>query len=1023
MSQRTVLPVSESTPLSLEQLTPDQRTCLRQVQGAVAAVLAECAEAPSEGRQEGLATPSLHRSARVMMIEGERGTGKTAVMLTILRRWSDVHRTSRREWDPNTERSTLKPGPDAEKSEGWFDARLAQSVWPLPMLDFDPMPQRLPLVAWVLQSFMPLVRLATQASAGSSLAHRHADQANRRSLLETWTRLIEEAVEAWDSGEPAGRTFLERTEGERSRLRSWERFVERYTTAVDGLVAKMPTVGHNVEENMVFVLPIDDVDMQVARAAELSHTLRLLRHDRVIFLTTGHRAHLVEVTRVQALGAYRRLSEQAEHSELPNDWRALGASIVQKVFPVGLTFRIPTFSLFRALERLEKWPSAKDADQAKGWREVSGELAKKATVPMIDNSKWSLTFRDLRDIAAELDRKNEQSDPVDNIVIALLTKAKLPLVSVHDRISWFLTGDSVIQEMAHKLLSGQDKVNLKVVGTVELTPNLRMAASVKADIPESPETIGWWDFLDWWMTSRPVASQKPLFNAVVGDGLAIIEGTCPALRSEVGEKIWWPWPLRYLLPSDSSNSRAIERLVKSITSDDGTKADFETILCDVWINLVSAKIASTVWKNPVTHDSGLSILIAGASIAPIHPLLGLSTSRRQWLLSRIISQASHDSVFAEALSLISTTKWSSQAQHITNEVLPEGRLFEWSLMQNQSVTADPWIQAMAFVQGKAAGWAFFRMGTALSPFTSTISPYPTGGSNKPSFSSFFFSLGSGSPPTVRYHNAALRIGLAATGTSEIARHVSELIWKQTNTTAATFIHEVVKTILTYSSSIKVTIDFTTVADGNRLQWPKNTRYSLRWGQSLAGLGPQIGWILSTKADGGEKQETESYGLPELVGIAADLVQTHENNFEGLSIEVEDIQIDSNLTVKIPQSTSFLRTDRLLEWIPLLANPFGASSPKPKPNLSQSTLLARFALLCCHCMTEPISKLSNPPNFDQHLSVILKLMSGGAEPDTVSVEHFSAWKNWAYSELGKHLPPDILEPIQSWNAPEPTPPVS
>ncbi|MCB9539058.1 MAG: hypothetical protein H6704_22750 [Myxococcales bacterium] len=272
-----ITPTPDTQPLDIAtQLVEAQQTMLREVHDLVAGMLDDAKKQPS-GRPAAKAGPWArvvpNRTHRVVLLDGARGTGKTSLMLTLIRAWQGED-----------------PSDHALVSDL---AAQGQALRILEPLDFDPKPRDLPLYAWLVQAFEPIVGWIEDA-------HR----VDTEGLRQAWTTLFESAVlsdviglDGRTLGDDLEMVVYQQTRGQKgwqALRRHWQRFLDQLLGVleqVDGL----PTNG-------MLVLPIDDLDMQPGQAKELLLALRLAWHPRLMLLLNGDSAHLTEVLTVELYG-------------------------------------------------------------------------------------------------------------------------------------------------------------------------------------------------------------------------------------------------------------------------------------------------------------------------------------------------------------------------------------------------------------------------------------------------------------------------------------------------------------------------------------------------------------------------------------------------------------------------------------------------------------------------------------------------------------------------------------------------
>ena len=147
--------------------------------------------------------------------------------------------------------------------------------------------------------------------------------------------------------------MLDRQEqvGEWQRLgQSWHEFVTKVIAC--GRCVKDP---HKLRGEPVFVIMIDDVDLQVERIRELLPALRLLYHPNVAFLVAAHWEHLVDTLKLDFLGQQNRLANRLVNSNVltaadDDKWSGtLAHAAATKVFPLKNKWTLRKLTLHELL--------------------------------------------------------------------------------------------------------------------------------------------------------------------------------------------------------------------------------------------------------------------------------------------------------------------------------------------------------------------------------------------------------------------------------------------------------------------------------------------------------------------------------------------------------------------------------------------------------------------------------------------------------------------------------------------------
>jgi hypothetical protein len=224
-----------------------------------------------------------NKTGRALVIDGDRGLGKTTILLTILKLLQDG------ELSKEEEKQT---DPDRKPWIRWPHKRNTHCL--LPVLDFDPLPPNIPVHGWLLSPWHSVIQ-----RDGFPAAQRDA-------LKDLWHELFDQAINGWTGVNVEGKALVEKTlafdeqvMGWRNSPKLWANFINRLCCAMDGCTDPSCQTPHE----RLFVVPIDDVDLQVEHVVGLLHAIRLFHHPNVVYLMTADMGHIRFAT---ALDYHRR---------------------------------------------------------------------------------------------------------------------------------------------------------------------------------------------------------------------------------------------------------------------------------------------------------------------------------------------------------------------------------------------------------------------------------------------------------------------------------------------------------------------------------------------------------------------------------------------------------------------------------------------------------------------------------------------------------------------------------------------
>lgn len=267
-----------------------------------------------------------------ILIDGERGAGKTSLLLNLLHQWRE-------------ELLSGRPARMGEAGKGEF-----VPVIPLGIIDLLPLPQNMEL-AMVLVSRLRKVMdelrgtRTTDAHGSSRGLFRGLSTPDPNGLYGAWNDLAG-SIAAWSGHLNERRASMdsdafidELTLETRSGIgldRTLRRFIDILTEQVHEALgtARRP----------IFVLPIDDADMNPRKGPELIYLLRTFYHPRLVFLLTGNSRLFQQTLTYQFAreidGSDVTAFDDVERGRLANESRELARQIYDRAIAVNHRFRI-----------------------------------------------------------------------------------------------------------------------------------------------------------------------------------------------------------------------------------------------------------------------------------------------------------------------------------------------------------------------------------------------------------------------------------------------------------------------------------------------------------------------------------------------------------------------------------------------------------------------------------------------------------------------------------------------------------
>lgn len=361
----------DTSPLEPEQLSDDELVTIFEIERR----LEEAESAAMENKLKGAAVylkKAETRHPRVLLLDGGRGTGKTSLLLTLVKRWHSIalddHVAVKELADKYEVRIETIDGDDKES----IKTQVARSGKPIPdnvrvlaMLDFDPLPPGMPLIAAIVQAWRPLAEEYDRL-----LRSEDEDYEDEGSLMDHWYRLFQMAAAGWGTVSTS-KNLIEQVLDRQEQVEHWQQIGEDWSLFVSKVIkASWRLKGeYELGERPVFVIMIDDCDLQVERISQLLPALRMLYHSSVFFLVAADRRHMAEMLQLDFYGKQSRLAQHSNAKsvslwELVDDdrWASeLADSSINKVFPLKNRWKLRRLALHELLDfPRHKSPSLKD---------------------------------------------------------------------------------------------------------------------------------------------------------------------------------------------------------------------------------------------------------------------------------------------------------------------------------------------------------------------------------------------------------------------------------------------------------------------------------------------------------------------------------------------------------------------------------------------------------------------------------------------------------------------------------------
>lgn len=273
-------PRQEAGVIPAEALTDDQRQALRQIIGYLNNIAAISTPPQHADEQRDRFVPMVDEERRnhVFLINGNRGSGKSALLLTLLHILSETLRKGR---------------PPSE-----YELPIAgHAIVPVGHIDLQPMHRSTNLLLHLVGQLGRLTEVLDQEMSpgkATSAANLWAETGERESVRarRELTRVATAASDGALGMRARGLSLEERAvdldHAERRRL-DLDRAFRSFVDALARDYRDWQKPGDSGFEPL-FVIAIDDADMNPARSRELLDLVRTLWHPRVAYVLTGYKA-------------------------------------------------------------------------------------------------------------------------------------------------------------------------------------------------------------------------------------------------------------------------------------------------------------------------------------------------------------------------------------------------------------------------------------------------------------------------------------------------------------------------------------------------------------------------------------------------------------------------------------------------------------------------------------------------------------------------------------------------------------
>jgi hypothetical protein len=327
----------EARPFTYELLTDSQKDAFQKITGLLEDALRQLDLGIEESKYWSDFPPRLQPQTRrinpAIMVTGGRGTGKTSLLLTLQR---EALRASPRDLIVDVNRlARLKP----------------RLVW-LETLDLEPFPKRTGLMG----AIMARIRQAVDEDANVGNPYERSPQVRFSRVLRDLHELSLDACLAWDREDSGFQNSTDLSLHARDMMAiesARAGFQARFKTLLDDLAEATPWKNERVKP--LFILPVDDIDLNPYRCLELLRLIRSFRSQRLVLVLCGDidvTQSIVNLSYLHELGSLlpdHNIGHNKVRTSIDKQAYRLGAEAFRKMLPPQQRLRIGNVSMPESL--------------------------------------------------------------------------------------------------------------------------------------------------------------------------------------------------------------------------------------------------------------------------------------------------------------------------------------------------------------------------------------------------------------------------------------------------------------------------------------------------------------------------------------------------------------------------------------------------------------------------------------------------------------------------------------------------
>lgn len=322
--------------LRLNELTGEQKSSAEEVHELLRGYIDRPAGSEHTNRGPRRFLPAIDRERwnQNILLDGSRGSGKTSLLVTVLDLWNATFARRAAPGDELDQEYASRAADLDAKRKAWRIEPQSWPVVPLEIVDLQPLPAHTPVLLHLAEPLARVIEaIEEKEEPGEAAPAWLGLEPHGLKSRKAWDDLVRAIVAGWDdaSADRWNRLDPENAEFEINRaVRSHQSLVTCFHGFVDFLIADFRRWRPGAQRPL-FVLPVDDADMNSERAEELLEALRMLSHPRLVFLLTGDSDLFYRIAEERV--ARRLRSPRGRTSDRD-------ASPVRDEFAVGLGHRI-----------------------------------------------------------------------------------------------------------------------------------------------------------------------------------------------------------------------------------------------------------------------------------------------------------------------------------------------------------------------------------------------------------------------------------------------------------------------------------------------------------------------------------------------------------------------------------------------------------------------------------------------------------------------------------------------------------